>query len=129
MSCSILQRAVRVDTRQTGRITHVEYDIIDMARITGLRDIVGLAAYVGKSTDAATRRLNSMRAAGIVDGPPSLFRITEDGWDAFWEADRLMVDEAARAEYYAARLALKRERNRLRYKAAKRSAQPMGVAA
>lgn len=104
------ERQIRINQVQTGRITHGEYDVIDMARITGLRNIKDLAPYIGQTPDSAVRFLNKMAHVGLVAGPPSQFRITDAGWEAYAEADRLMVDEAFRAEYEAERQAAKAER-------------------
>lgn len=89
----IEQRPSSAGTHLTrmGRLANIEYDVVDMSRRTGITDAAALADYVGRTSEACTRGVRMMIAAGILQGRTSAFSVTPEGMRAFIEADTLML--------------------------------------
>lgn len=89
-------RALRFNTRQCGRLTNLEYDVIDMATRTGHRNVRALATFLGRSEDTLSRAIRKMFVAGILSGTPSEFEVTLAGQAAWAETDAFMVNPDSR---------------------------------
>lgn len=88
----VTERVPVFNTQRTGRLTHLEYNLIDMHIRSGVCDVVQMALLLNVELRLLERYWNRMRCSEIVSGVPSLFRVTSDGMDAFYEADGWLLD-------------------------------------
>lgn len=92
------ERGVQFNSRQTGRLTHLEYNVIDMHYKLGSTNMIELASYVNMTREAAERMVSRMRHTGIVTptSTPSAFAFTAEALAAFREADDWMLMPSTR---------------------------------
>ena len=89
-------RYPKFSSKETGRLSNMEYNIIDMKRILDTDRMDVIAPTVGMSLEAALRFWGRMKTSGLVTGGPSDFRLTRAALEAWREADRWLVDPSSR---------------------------------
>lgn len=85
-------RTPKFTKAQTGRLTHLEYNMIDMSRRVNTRDVQVLHKYLEMEYEATLRLWNRMKHCGLVKGEPSAYTFTSNALGAFLEADRWMLE-------------------------------------
>lgn len=79
-----------------GRLSIMEYDVIDSMRRHGARTAFSIASDINSTEDATIRLLNRMVNCGLIKGSPVDVRYTAVGLAFYLEADRWMLDPKTR---------------------------------